>query len=87
MTASTQDLSRRAYAILRAVAAGQAEITGSREPDLYIDGLLCCDQYTARLLARRNLIAQDQPGRVGQRVRARLTAAGVAALATVSTAG
>lgn len=86
MTSSTQGLSRRAFAILRAVATGRAEITCSCEPDLYIDGLVCCDQYTAHLLAHRNLIAQARPGRIGQRVRAHLTAAGVAVLETVAEA-
>ncbi len=86
MTSSAQDLSRRAVAILRAVAAGRAEITCSCEPDLYIDGLVCCDQYTSHVLAHRNLVAQARPGRIGQRVHARLTAAGVAVLETVAEA-
>ncbi|KFZ77047.1 hypothetical protein ED92_38790 [Amycolatopsis sp. MJM2582] len=74
------ELSFRELAILRAVAAGRAEITNSSEPDLFIDGLPCCDQYTAHGLAHRMLIAQDRPGPVGRRVSARLTASGFVAI-------
>lgn len=66
--------------MLRAVAAGRAEIAWSCEPDLYVDGLVCCDQYTAHLLAHRGLVVPARPAAVGQRVRARLTPAGEAAL-------
>ncbi|GAA4552980.1 hypothetical protein [Amycolatopsis samaneae] len=66
----------RELAILRAVAAGRVEITCSSEPDLFIDGLPCCDQYTAHALARRALVVQARPGSIGQRVPARLTGAG-----------
>lgn len=72
----------RVLAILRAVAAGRAELTWSCEPDLFIDGLCCCDQYTAHLLAHGGLIRPRTPGMIGQRVRAELTAAGHAVLAT-----
>jgi hypothetical protein len=81
-----EDLSCRALAILRAVAIGRAEITCSSEPDLFVDGLPCCDQYTAHDLAHRALIVPVRPGRLGQRVRARLTPAGAAALGTVDEA-
>lgn len=70
----------RVLAMLRAVAAGRAELTCSCEPDLFIDGLCCCDQYTAHQLARGGLIRPNAPGMVGQRVRAELTAAGHAVL-------
>ncbi|KZB83155.1 hypothetical protein [Amycolatopsis regifaucium] len=69
------ELSLRELAILRAVASGRAEITCSSEPDLFIDGLPCCDQYTAHGLAHRALIVPARPGPVGHRVQARLTAA------------
>jgi hypothetical protein len=69
----------RAY--LRAVAEGRAEMTRSRVPDLYIDGLACCDQHTAHDLAENRLIAPAQPGERGARVVAALTDAGTAALA------
>ena len=75
-----EHLTFRALAILRAVATGRAEITCSSEPDLFVDGLACCDQYTAHVLARRALIVPAQPGRLGQRVRACLTSTGAAAL-------
>ncbi|HVV11203.1 hypothetical protein [Amycolatopsis sp.] len=73
-------LPRRALAMLRAAAAGRAEMTCSCEPDLFIDGLACCDQVTARLLAHTGLIRPARPGTLGQRVPVRLTAAGHAAL-------
>ena len=74
------ELSHRALAMLRAVAAGRAEIARSCEPDLYVDGLVCCDQYTAHLLAHRGFVVPAWPAGVGQRVHARLTPAGAAAL-------
>ncbi|ONF73696.1 hypothetical protein [Amycolatopsis keratiniphila] len=80
------ELSHRELAILRAVASGRAEITCSSEPDLFIDGLPCCDQYTAHVLAHRGLIVPAQPGPIGHRVRARLTAAGGAAAGNVGEA-
>nr|WP_166459791.1 hypothetical protein [Amycolatopsis pithecellobii] len=70
----------RVLAILRAVASGGAEMTCSCEPDLFIDGLACCDQATARFLAHSGLIQASRPGAIGQRVPVRLTAAGHAAL-------
>ncbi|UOX92955.1 hypothetical protein MUY14_20910 [Amycolatopsis sp. FBCC-B4732] len=85
-TGLPDELNHRARAMLRAVAAGRAEIACSCEPDLYIDGLVCCDQYTAHELAHRGLLAPARPGWVGQRVRARLTPAGAAALGTVGEA-
>lgn len=72
----------RVMAILRAVAAGRAELMWSCEPDLFIDGLCCCDQYTAHQLAHGGLIRPNAPVLLGQRVRAELTAAGHAVLAT-----
>lgn len=77
-------LSRRALAILRAVAAGRVEITWSCEPDLFIDGLPFSDQYTAHVLAHDGLITPARPGLTGQRVPARLTPAGHTAAATVA---
>lgn len=70
----------RARAILRAVAAGRVEMTCSCEPDLFVDGLACCDQFTAHTLIHVGLIRQLRPGLVGSRVPARLTAAGHVAL-------
>jgi len=66
-------LSHRSNAMLRAVAANRAEMTLSAEPDLRIDGLLCCDQATARELAHAGLIRPAAPGLPRQWVRAVLT--------------
>lgn len=68
----------RAY--LRAVQAGRAEMTCSCEPDLFVDGLGCCDQVTAHQLADADLIQPAIAGKPGQRVPARLTSMGSAAL-------
>lgn len=81
ITTSGPAVSRRDRAILRAVAAGRAEMTCSCEPDLFIDGLCCCDQSTAHRLAHDGLIAPA--ALTGSRVRAVLTAAGAATLAVV----
>jgi hypothetical protein len=79
-------LTRRDRAILKAVANGRAELVYGAEPDLLLDGRCCCDQVAAHRLARAGLIAPAElvPGvlaGVGQRVPARLTAAGTAQLA------
>lgn len=70
----------RMLAILRAVSCGRAEITNSAEPDLFVDGYACCDQYTAHTLAHMSLIRPARPGPCGSRVPARLTAKGAALL-------
>lgn len=75
---------RRVLAMLRDVAAGRAEVTCSCEPDLYVDGLGCCDQYTAHQLASGGLVRPTAPGALGQRVRAELTPAGHAVLAATT---
>ncbi len=46
MTA-TSTLSGRDRAILRAVAAGGAQLRLGAEPDLFFDGRSCCDQSAA----------------------------------------
>lgn len=76
-------LSRRALSILRAVADGRAQMSRSCEPDLFIDGVSCCDQMTAHDLARDGYIRPSHPG---DRVPAELTQAGLAALTLVPTA-
>jgi hypothetical protein len=73
-------LTGRERAILRAVSAGRAELICGCEPDLVIDGLGCCDQYTAHRLARAGLIRPAVPGAIGERVPAELTVAGWAVL-------
>ena len=76
----TEQISGRALAMLRAVADGRGELVCSVEPDLIIDGLGCCDQFTAHLLSRDGLIRPVVHGEIGQRVRAELTRTGRVAL-------
>jgi hypothetical protein len=77
------ELNHRERATLRAVAGGHAEISCSCEPDLFIDGLSCCDQSTVHRLARLGLIAPVRTGKCGERVPALLTEAGTHALGAV----
>lgn len=79
MTEST--LSYRDRAILRAVDSGTAELVLSATPDLYLDGLLCSDQFAAHRLARAGLITGGRSCTTAHRVRAQLTPAGRAQLA------
>jgi hypothetical protein len=81
-----EGLNHRALSMLRAVVAGRATISCSREPDLFIDDVPCCDQYTAHLLAHDGFIEPVCGGRVGELVPARATAAGRAALIPASAA-
>lgn len=76
-----EGLNHRALSMLRAVVAGRAQISCSREPDLFIDNVPCCDQYTAHMLAHAGLIEPATSGDVGELVAAQLTAEGEAALA------
>lgn len=71
----------RVRALLRAVRDGRAEMTVSSEPDLFIDGMPCCDQYTAHSLAHLGWLRPDRPGQAGHRVPATLTRTGSATLA------
>ena len=54
---TTSTLSGRDRAILRAVAAGGAELQLGTEPDLFFDGRCCCDQSAAHELVRSGMIA------------------------------
>lgn len=83
---ATTTLNFRAIAMLRAVAAGRAEVTCSCEPDLYVDGVACCDQFTAHTLAHHDLVRAARLGAIGQRVPAVLTAAGHAVIDSMTTA-
>lgn len=76
-------LSGRDRAILSAVSAGRVELSGSCEPDLFIDGLCCCDQGAARRLVHTGLIAGAEPGGPESRVPAVLTAFGALVLSTL----
>ncbi|WP_026423695.1 hypothetical protein [Actinokineospora inagensis] len=74
--------SHRVRAMLRAVADGRAQLASGREPDLYIDGVPCCDQFTAHQLTHDGLITATH-GRFGELVPAVLTPAGHTAIGTV----
>ncbi|OAP21704.1 hypothetical protein [Amycolatopsis sp. M39] len=47
-------VTRRGISMLRAVAAGRGRLTCGCEPDLFVGGLPCGDQFTAHALARRS---------------------------------
>ncbi|MEQ0558040.1 hypothetical protein ABJI51_03070 [Amycolatopsis sp. NEAU-NG30] len=76
------ELTHRAVNMLKAVRDGRAQLSASCEPDLYVDGIPCCDQGTARLLGRLGLIAPAGPGPAGHLVPAVVTEAGHRVLAT-----
>ena len=80
MSALAEGLNHRALSMLRAVVAGRAQISCSSEPDLFIDGVPCCDQYLAHTLAHDGYIEPTRQGAVGTLVPATLTHAGEAAL-------
>ncbi len=82
ITPTTRELSGRALAMLRAVDAGRAELTSGREPDLYVDGLPCCDRTATHDLVHAGLLRAATVVAPGQRVRAELTDEGRAALGT-----
>lgn len=77
-------LTYRHLALLRAVAAGRCELSCSCEPNLFIDGRPCCDQQATHVLVHAGLVEHTCAGRLGERVPARLTAAGVALLRPVA---
>lgn len=83
MAGQSIELNNRERATLRAVGRGRAEIICSCLPDLFIDGLACCDQFTAHRLARLSLIVPQRSGRLGERVPAMLADAAHAVLARV----
>ena len=78
-TVGTTQVSGRDRAVLRAVAAGRCLLRAGCEPLLTVDGLSCSDSAVARRLLNAGLLAQ--PTTVVE--RARLTAAGQAALEVV----
>jgi hypothetical protein len=79
VSGSDVELNHRAMAMLRAVAAGRAQMSVSCEPDLFVDGFACCDQMTAHALAHGGYIRAAVETAVGP-VPAELTEAGRAAL-------
>ncbi|WP_189058020.1 hypothetical protein [Longimycelium tulufanense] len=77
MTASREvpdadQLCHRHLALLRAVAAGRAELTCSQVPYLRVDGFWC-DHTTVADLVRRGLIRPARPGPVDELVPAEIT--------------
>ena len=85
MSGTEVELTHRAVAMLKAVAAGRAQMSVSCEPDLFIDGFACCDQITAHALAHGGYIRAAGEAGVG-RVAAQLTEVGQAALAVTAAA-
>lgn len=81
MSPELPELSHRDSALLRAVAAGRVSMTCGCEPDLFVDGLCCCDQLGAHRLSHAGLIHPARHGEPGQQVPAALTTAGEVALA------
>lgn len=81
MTSLGIHLNHREHSILQAVADGRAEMSCSSEPDLFIDGIACCDQFTAHWLARLNLVRPQHIGRPADRVPALVTDTALRALA------
>lgn len=69
----------RDRAVLRAVAAGRCQLWAGCEPLLVVDGVGCADSAVARRLLTAGLLAAPTTGAE----RARLTAAGRAALGHV----
>ena len=69
-------VNHRMRAMLRAVGAGRGRVSCSSEPDLFIDGLSCGDQFAAHALAHQGLVRAARPGRPGELVPAVLTPAG-----------
>lgn len=86
MSGDPAALSFRALALLRAVGASRAQMSCSCEPDLFIDGVSCCDQMTAHALARNGFIRPVLIDPALGRVPAELTDAGRAAIAVVPAA-
>jgi hypothetical protein len=71
-------VNHRMLAMLRAVGAGRGRVSCSSEPDLFIDGLSCGDQFAAHALAHDGLIRGTRPGIPGELVPAILTPDGEA---------
>jgi hypothetical protein len=79
-----RELSGRAKSMLRAVAAGRGQLSGGREPDLYVDGLPCCDQMVTHDLVHAGLLRARRAVRLDERTDAVLTDEGRAAIAQPS---
>ncbi|WP_410574445.1 hypothetical protein [Amycolatopsis sp. cmx-4-61] len=73
----------RTEALLLAVAAGRCGISGGSEPDLFVDNLPFCDQYTAHAVCHAGLVHAVERVSIDRRTRAELTAEGRAVLASL----
>ena len=73
--------SPRARAMLAAVADGRAEVSDSCEPDMFIDGLACCDQTLAHTLTHAGVIRPIGPATPSGRHAVTLTSLGIETLA------
>lgn len=71
-------VNHRMLAMLRAVGAGRGVVSCSSEPDLFIDGLSCGDQFAAHALAHLGLVRAARSGLPGELVPATLTPDGQA---------
>ena len=61
VAATLSTLTHRDRAIQRAVAAGSAQLVAGAEPDMYLDGRACSDQFAAHRLVHAGLIAAIGP--------------------------
>jgi len=61
VAATLSTLTHRDRAIQRAVAAGSAQLVADAEPDMYLDGRACSDQFAAHRLVHAGLIAAIGP--------------------------
>lgn len=71
---TTDMLSGRDRAVLRAVAAGRCRLSAASDGRLIVDDLGCCDQFIGRRLTKAGLITASEAGAV------RLTPAGAGLL-------
>jgi hypothetical protein len=76
ITGHTVELTNRDLAVLRAARTDRVHVSLSCEPDVFVDGLACCDQPGARALVHAGLLRAVRPGRIGEHVPAQLTEAG-----------
>lgn len=70
----------RMKAMLRAVHDGRGELSGGSEPDLYVDGLPCCDFMSVHALVHGGYVAPSSVTALCERRTAVLTELGRASL-------
>lgn len=75
------ELNRRQLAVLVATAEGRCELSSSCEPDVFVDGLCCCDHSVGGLLLRAGLVRRATLTLADQRVPVEVTELGYALLA------